>query len=301
MLSRVSADTFPGMREAETLPWPLISLSLAPRIAGEGARLLAALRALAAEDERLHVSGEPPAEIQLGGLSEDHLDATIAALRRDHGIDVMCGAPTVAFRETIASPSEVEYRQRVGQGFVSLTLRVKPMADLSVTISCGEGVPGDDGAAALREGIEQVLDKGLGWGFPVVGVAISVPAAEGFVEPATLRQVAAIAARQMIEQGCTILLEPIMDVTVTVPDGCADVLLADLGTRRADVLARRHDGEPAIFEALVPLINLFGYSNSLRALSGGRGSFTLRYACYRPAPRHLGRDPPPAMAAALRA
>ncbi len=299
MLTRVSAATLRGMSEAETLPWPLISLSVGPRIAGEGERLLVALRALSAEDERLHVSGEPAAEIQLGGLSEDHLDATIDALRRNHGVEVTCGSPAVAFREIIAGPTQVDYRHRVGQGFVSLTLRVHPVAGLSVSISGGEGALGTDGAAALREGIEQMLGKGLRWGFPVVGVAISVVPAECCADLATLRRVGEIATRQAIEQGGVVLLEPILAAMVTVPNAHAEVVVADLAKRRGELLARRLDGEVCVVETYVPLINLFGYRNSLRAMSGGLGTFTSRFACYRPAPLQTDNDPPPAAAMAL--
>jgi elongation factor G len=289
------------MSETATAPWPLVTLPVAPHIGSEWGRLLTALRVLAAEDKSLHVSGETPAEIQLGGLSEDHLDASIDALRRNHGVEVTCGPPTVAFRETIARPMDLEYRHRIGQGFVSLTFCVHPVAGLSVSIRGGEGALGTDGAAALRKGIEQVLGKGLRWGFPVVGIAISAVPAEGCADLATLRRVGEIATRQAIEQGGVVLLEPILAATVTVPNAHAEMVVADLATRRGEVLARRDDGEVSVVEMHVPLVNLFGYRNSLRELSGGLGTFTSRFACYRPAPFQIDNDPSPAAAMALRA
>ncbi|MGQ3353815.1 MAG: hypothetical protein ACT6XY_15725 [Phreatobacter sp.] len=288
------------MSETPAAPWPLVNLPVSPLIESERERLLTALRALASSYPGLHVSGENTVEIQLGGISEIDLDAAIGALRRDHGIEVACGAPTVAFRETIARPMDLERRQRIGEGFMSLTFRVHSLASLSVSIIGADVALGADGAAALREGIELALGKGPGWGFQMAGMAISVVAAEGRTDAATLRRMGETATRQAIQRAGVVLLEPILAVTVTVPDASTEVVLADLAKRRGEVLAQQHDGEVSVVETHVPLINFFGYSNSLRKWSGGLGTFTSRFACYRPAPSQLQDDPPPAAAMTLR-
>ncbi|PTM61748.1 TetM/TetW/TetO/TetS family tetracycline resistance ribosomal protection protein [Phreatobacter oligotrophus] len=289
------------MRESNPVPWPLINLTLTPRTEDALERLHTALRILAAEDERLQISSLAPAEIQLGGVSEDHLDAAVDALRRVHGVEVMCPAPTVAFRETIARPMEVECRQRVGNSMLSLTIRVEPTASLSVTVS-GEAVSlGAGDAVALREGIEYAVGNGPGWGLPVAGVAITVLAAETLGDPVAVRRVAETATREAIERGGIVLIEPILSVTVTAPDAVSALVVADLVRRRGQDVVRRQDGAASVVEADVPLINLMGYRNSLREISGGLATLTSRYARYRPAPPHLDDDPPPVAAMALRA
>lgn len=289
------------MRESEPVPWPLINLTLSPKIEGTGEHLLAALEALASEDKGLWILRQAPAEIQLGGLSEDHLDATVDALLRLHGVEVTCTALTIAFRETIARPMDMEYRRRVGESMLSLTIRVRPIASLPVTINGDAVAVGADHAAALREGIEHAVVNGPGWGLPLAGVAITALAAEARGDSAAVRRVAETATREVIERGGVVLLEPILSVMVTVPDALAALVVADLVTRRGQDVVRRQDGAASIVEARVPLIGLMGYRNSLRALTGGHATFLSRYAGYRPAPPHLDGDPSPVAAMALRA
>lgn len=286
------------MRDAVTVSWPLIDVPVNPRRAGDRPRLKALLLAMAEADPRLHISEEAAGEVRLGADSEQTLDAAMARLD-ENGIAVECGAPAIAFKETIGRAVEVSYRHRLGSTFLSLTIRAEPLPSLAILTRVVDSDLSARSAATMREIVSDVLTRGAGWGYPVVGMSLRILEADDPSDRGALSRLVTDAARQVLEQGVPVLLEPVMFVRVIVPPDFAASVSAELMKRRAEDLARQAEGPETTVTARTPLINLLGFGNSLRELSAGRGAPQSHLQGYFPVP--VDREPPPAAAMAWRA
>jgi elongation factor G len=237
----------------------------------------------------------------LKGVSELHLDAKLDALRRTYNIDARVGAPQVAFRERITQPAEAEFtykKQSGGSGqFAAVKLRIEPnesgkgyqfgseIADSAMPMKY---IPG------VEKGIESVLPSGVVAGFPVVDVKVELIDGKYHdtdSSPMAFEIAARAAFRVALQKARPVLLEPIMKAEVVTTEDCIGPIIDDLNLRRARIEGQDMRGNAAVIRATVPLMNMFGYANKLRAMSEGRAAFTLQFDHYAPAP--LPEDDPP--------
>jgi elongation factor G len=292
----------------------VIEIAIEPKSKADQKKLGEALAKLAMEDPSFHVSTDPESgQTILKGTSEEHLDAKVGFLKRD-GIDANIGAPQVAFFERITERVEHSYthkRQtgRTGQ-FAAVTLVVAPNEpgkgyEFESKIVGGavpkEYIPG------VAKGLESVLSSGVVAGFPVVDVKVQlIDGKHHDVDSSALAFEIATRAcfREALQKGKSVLLEPIMKVEVVTPADCARAVIDDLKLRRSQLTGQDTRAGVVGIDAMVPLMNMFGYASPLRQKSDGRATFTMRFDHYAATPPNVSSpndDPPFRPAIGMRA
>ena len=281
----------------------IIEIAIEPKTKADRAKLDAALAELAAKDSSFCVSTDHESgQTILKGVSELHLDNKIEALKRVYNVDANIGAPQVAFRERVTKRVEHSYthkKQSGGTGqFAAVTLIVEPNEagkgfEFESKIVGGavpkEYIPG------IEKGLESVLSSGVVAGFPVVDVKVQLIDGKFHdVDSSVLAfEIAARACfRQALQMGRSVLLEPIMKVEVVTPVDYLAVVTHDLNLRRAQFESQGINRNGVVLGAKVPLMNMFGYLNSLHSISRGRGAFAMQFDHYAEAPPNGGGDPP---------
>jgi translation elongation factor EF-G len=294
-------NPFSVANEVYTQP-RLVEIAIEPKSKADEEKLDIALARLAAEDATFEVSMDHESgQTILKGLSELHLDAKLDVLRQAFNIDARVGAPQVAFRERITRSAEVEYTHKKQSGrfgqFAVVKLHVEPNEpgkgyQFESKIA-GDAVPVEY-IPGVEKGIASVLSSGVVAGFPVVDVKVElIDGKYHDVDSSALAfEIAARAAfREALRKAKSVLLEPIMKVEVVSPEDCIASLITDLNLRRGEIQRRDMRGNVTVINAMVPLMNMFGYVNSLRSMSRGRAAFTMQFDHYAPAP--LPEDDPP--------
>ena len=262
-----------------------------------------ALAELATEDPSFRVASDRESgQTILKGMGELHLDSKVEIIRRSYKLDVNIGAPRVAFRERVTKRAEVKCthrRQTGGTGqFAEVSIVVEPNQpgkgyEFESRIVNGavpkEYIPG------VEKGLRSVLNCGVVAGFPVVDVKVQlVDGSYHDVDSSALAfEIASRAAfREALQKGRSVLLEPIMKVEVVNPDDCTGAVIGDLNLRRGEIQRQDMRGNASVVTAMVPLMNMFGYVNSLRAISRGRAAFTMQFDHYADVPLPPDDDPP---------
>ena len=298
------------MPDAIHPPPLLVEMAIEPKSKAEQQKLSAALAKLCADDPLFRVSLDPESGLTvMRGQSEDHLDDKVDMLKDTYKVDANIGAPQVAFRERVTKRAEYCYthkKQTGGTGqFAAVTLVVEPhhpgkgyefeskIVDGSVP---NEYIPG------VEKGIESVLSSGVVAGFPVVDVKVQLIDGKYHDVDSSARafEIATRACfREALQLGKSVLLEPIMKVEVVTPNEYAQAVIDDLRLRRGEIECGRPN--VATVNAVVPLINMFGYASTLQRMSRGRAAFTMQFDRYAPAPPLPHDDPPFRPAIGMRA
>ncbi|WP_204048191.1 elongation factor G [Microbispora siamensis] len=271
---------------------PVVSVAVEPRGSGDADRLATALARMSDEDPSLSVRADPETgQTLLSGMGELHLEVAVEKLRRAHGLDVAVGRPRVAYRETVVrGVSGLLYRhvkQDGGAGqFAHVVLDVEPLEHdagfvFRSTVTGGR-VPREY-VGAVEAGCRDALAEGPLGGHPVTGLRVTLT--DGATHPKdssemAFRTAGRLALREALRAGEMAVLEPLAEVTVTVPEDAVGGVLGDLAARRGRVTGSAARAGTVVVTASVPLAELFGYATRLRGRTQGRGSFTSRPAGY---------------------
>lgn len=291
----------PVILEKMEFPDPVIEIAIEPKSKADQEKLGVALAKLAAEDPSFRVSTDQESgQTILKGMGELHLDIKVDILKRTYKVDANIGAPQVAFRERITKKAEVDYthkKQTGGTGqFAAVSIVVEPNEpgkgyEFESKIVGGavpkEYIPG------VEKGIESVLGAGVVAGFPVVDVKVQlVDGKYHDVDSSALAfEIASRAAfREALQKGKSILLEPIMKVEVVTPEDYTGSVIGDLNSRRGQIQGQDMRGNANVINAMVPLMNMFGYVNNLRSMSQGRATFTMQFDHYAEAPANVSAE-----------
>ncbi len=281
----------PMQLEGLAIPEPVMAVALEPKGAHDQERLSAALHRLALEDPSLRVgvdteTGRPLIE----GMGELHLEITIGKLASEHRVDVRAAAPSVAYRGTLGRAVEVEQRfvhQNGGHGqFAHVVVAFAPRERGAGFVFVDEtrgGVIPREFVPAVDKGIRAALARGLRGGPPLVDVSARLldgSAHSRDSSAASFEIAGSLALQQAAERAGVQTLEPIMEVEVTVPEPSLGDVLGDLGARRGQVRDLGQRSGARVVVAHVPLAEMWGYAGRLRAMSSGRGSFTMTPAFY---------------------
>jgi len=281
----------------------LVEIAIEPRSKADQDKLGVALAELATEDSSFRVSTDRESgQTILKGMGELHLDRKVEIIRRSYKLDVNIGAPQVAFRERVTQRAEVSYthkKQTGGTGqFAGVSIVVEPNQpgkgyEFESKIVGGavpkEYIPG------VEKGLNSVMGSGVVAGFPVVDVKVQlVDGRYHDVDSSALAfEIASRAAfREALQKGRSVLIEPIMKVEVVTPDDCTGAVIGDLNLRRGQLQGQDISGNASVVTAMVPLMNMFGYVNDLRAISRGRATFTMRFEHYADVPLPPDDDRP---------
>ncbi|WP_424215271.1 elongation factor G [Streptomyces sp. BI20] len=289
------APAHPVVLEPPTTADPVVSIAVEATKAGDSGRLAAALARLTEEDPSLTAGTDPESgQTLLSGLGELHLEVAVTRLRTDHGIALSTGRPRVSHRETVTEGiTGFVYRhvkQDGGAGqFAHLVLDVAPGEEPGLVFAStvtGGRVPAEFVRAA-EAGCREALAEGPLGGHPVTGVRVTLTDGSTHVKDSSdqaFRTAGRLGLRAALRACAMTLLEPIAEVTVTVPEEFLGAVLGDLGARRGRVLGTTTRAGHSVVTASVPVAELFGYATRLRGRTQGRGGFTTRPLPHAPVP-----------------
>jgi elongation factor G len=287
--------------ESISFPEPVIGVAIEPKTKADQDKLSIALNKLAEEDPTFKINTDPETgQTIISGMGELHLEIIVDRLLREFKVDANIGKPQVSYRETITRDTEVEgkyIRQSGGRGqYGHAVVHFYPN-------EFGRGFEFVDkikGGTIPREyikpiemGIIDAMQSGELAGYPVVDVkAVLLDGSYHEVDSSDLafRIAGGKAFREAMTKGAPILLEPIMDVEVVVPDEFMGEVIGDLNSRRGKVFSVLLRNNMRIIKAVVPLALMFGYATDLRSKTQGRATFTMQFKKYEPVPENVGNE-----------
>jgi elongation factor G len=269
---------------------PVISAAIEPRTLAEKDKLDLALGKMVDEDPTFRVREDPDTgQTLIHGMGELHLDIIIDRLRREYNLEAAVGKPQVVYRETISRTAEEEARfQRQledSEIYGHARVRVRPLERgagkrFRAEVPATPPVPAEIVAAAL-EGAQEASSSGPAGGYPledVEVVLVGIDYRDGASTPIGHKIAGSEALRQALKEAGPTLLEPIMQVEVTVPEEFMGEVLGDLNARRGQIENVGFRGQKRVIDAKVALQRMFGYSTNLRSLTQGRANFTMQFA-----------------------
>ncbi|WP_329125566.1 elongation factor G [Streptomyces sp. NBC_01465] len=289
------APDAPLLLEPPVVPDPVVSVAVEAVRGTDTGRLADALARLTEEDPSLRARTDPETgQTLLSGMGELHLEVAVEKLRRAHTLDVTVGRPRVSYRETVVrGVSDLTFRhvkQDGGAGqFAQIVLDVLPYDAGHFTFEStvtGGRVPREF-VRAVESGCRDALTAGPLGGHPVTGVRVVLTDGATHAKDSSdlaFRTAGRLALREALRSAAMALLEPVAEVTVTVPEDAVGSVLGDLAARRGRVSGSTVRGATAVVTATVPLAELFGYASRLRSRTQGRGTFTTRPTGYAPVP-----------------
>jgi elongation factor G len=294
----ICAETSPLLLEAIQFPTPVVNLSVFADSGENNEKLWKALAKLAEEDPTFFVHLDPESnEIIISGMGELHLEIIVDRLQREFGVTVETDAPQVAYRERIAAPVEHEQKyvkQSGGKGhYAHIIFTIEPLEPgkgFEFVDKVVGGRVAREFVTAVRKGVEEAMNKGVYAGFPVLDFRFT--ALDGSQHPVDSNKMdfqmcGSIAFHKACHKAGMKLLEPIMAVSVVTQEKYAGGVTGNLCSKRGQITGMSMQGNAHVIKALVPLVNLFGYSNELLTLAQGRASFTMHFAHYEVVPSGL--------------
>ncbi|WP_029512709.1 elongation factor G [Mycoplasmopsis iners] len=305
--STTTGDTLVGEKspryilEKMVFPEPVISQALEPESKDAMEKLALGLQKLAAEDPTFRTyTDEETGQTIIAGMGELHLDIIVDRLRREHNVKAKVGAPQVSYRETITKAAEVEgkhVKQSGGKGqYGHVWIKFEPNPDQGfefIDKIVGGKIP-KEYIKPIQKGLEDKMAAGILAGYPMIDVKATL--FDGSYHDVDSSEMAyKIAASKALtkakDQLGTVLLEPIMDVAVVIPEDYFGDVMGDLTRRRGQLQENetRNDGA-SIIRALVPLSEMFGYSTDLRSMTSGRGTYQMQFHHYEKCPKNIADD-----------
>jgi len=279
-------------------PNPIVSVAVHPVSQSDVAKLTTALNRLAAEDPTLQWHSEPATrQTILSGMGSVHVDIAVKKAQSKFGVNLTTSVPKVPYRETITRTNSAEYthkKQTGGAGqYARVFIRVESLGDDEAFEFDSEifgGAISGPFVTAVEKGCRQALQAGALAGYPMTGVKAIVY--DGKEHPVDSKEIAfQIAGREGFKKAALgagpVLLEPIYEVTVTVPSENMGDIMGDLNSRRARVLGMDQEGTKAIVKAEVPLAEMQTYTADIRSMTQGRGVFGMSFLRYGRVPVNL--------------
>ncbi|MGH7119988.1 MAG: elongation factor G [Acetobacteraceae bacterium] len=297
----LAAPQDPVVLERMAFPVPVIDISVEPRTKDGIDKMTLGLQKLAGEDPSLRLRTDPESgQTILSGMGELHLEIIIDRLKREYGVEADIGAPQVAYRETISRAHTQVYTHKKQSGGAGQYAEVKILFEPTERNGgivfenkvVGGSVP-KEYIPAVEKGIRAQADTGVLAGFPTVDFRFALLDGKYHdVDSSALAfEIAAKACfREGMKKAGPIILEPIMDVEVTTPQGHVGDVVGDLSRRRGLIQSQESSGSTIIVRAHVPLKEMFGYISDLRSMTKGRASFTMQFHHYDPVPRAIADE-----------
>ncbi len=279
-------------------PEPLFSVAVFPKTKADLDKLGSGLARLVEEDPTLRVErNTETSETILSGMGESHIHLAARRLADKFGVEILTEIPTIAYRETITKTAEAQGRhkkQTGGRGqFGDVWLRFEPLER-------GEGVQFESAifggsvpkqyVPAVEKGLYEIAEQGVIAGYPTVDLkCVLYDGSYHNVDSSEMafRIAAHLGFRAGIPKAVPVLLEPVAEVVVTVPENFMGDIMGDLNTRRARVLGMEQSRGNGVVTALVPLAEIQRYATDLRSMTQGRGMYTVEFSHYDIVPSHL--------------
>ena len=289
-----------GPLPALDLPGPAYTLAITPKARGDEENISSGLARLSEEDPTLHVERlEETKQLVIAGLGDVHLDVTLEKLKRKYGVEATTEVPRVAYRETVSGHSRVEGRhvkQSGGHGQYGIcVIEVAPTKR-------GEGFVWEDKIfggsipqnfrASVQKGIVDNMAKGVVAGYPMVDVRVTL--VDGKFHQVDSNDMAfQIAGSMAIRKGALdagpVLLEPVVEADIRVPEKNLGAIMSDINGRRGKILGTEPDDGYEKVRATVPEHEMLRFALDLRSITQGRGTFQQKFSHYDEMPQHLAK------------
>jgi elongation factor G len=295
-------DDHPIILEAMKFPNPVIDVAIEPKTKADQDKLAIALQKLSEEDPtfRVHTDAETSQTI-ISGMGELHLEIIVDRMMREFKVDANIGRPQVAYRETIRKRVEkVEgkfIRQSGGKGqYGHVVINMEPSgpgAGFVFEDKIVGGVIPREYIAPVEQGIKEALENGVLAGYPMVDVKVELVYGsyhEVDSSEMAFKIAGSMAFKEAAKRAQPVLLEPMMNVEVVVPDAYMGDVLGDLSSRRGKIGGMTQRGEAQVIAATVPLAEMFGYSTKLRSMSQGRAVYSMEFAHYEEVPKSKAEE-----------
>ncbi len=292
----VTGDTLcdpkhPMRLESLDSPEPVIGIAIEPKSTADSDKMLKALERLEKEDPTFKVKYDSETgQTIISGMGELHLDIIVDRMLREFRVAANVGKPQVSYRETVsakASAEKIFHRETEKlKQFAQVALEVEPWeGNLGLQFECkfGTDVISAEFARAIKLGVEEGMASGTIAGFPVIGLKVKVIGVKvdpELSEASAFKVAAAMALREAIQKAQPVLLEPMMDVEVVVPEDYLSNIITDLNSRRANINNVGMRGHLQVVDALAPLSEMFGYTTQLRSISQGRATSSMKFSSY---------------------
>ncbi|MBA7620706.1 Elongation factor G [subsurface metagenome] len=279
-------------------PKPVFSGAVHPKTKADLDKLGTALSRLSEEDPTLQVHRDNDTnETILSGMGETHLEVAMDKMHRKFGVGVMLETPKVPYKETITVPAKAEYKHKKQTGghgqYGHVLLELEPLPRGSgrefVDKVVGGRIP-KNYIPAVEKGVNEAVQEGVLARYPVIDIRTRVY--DGSFHPVDSSDICfkiagAGALKKGLSQGQPILLEPIMDIKVTIPEDYTGDIIGDLNTKRARVQGMNPQGGTNVIGAQVPLPEILRYAIDLKSITQGRGSYTVEFSHYEEVPLHI--------------
>ncbi len=287
--------------ERMDFPDPVISVAVEPKTKADQEKMGLALGKLAAEDPSFRVStDEESGQTIISGMGELHLEIIVDRMKREFKVEAEVGAPQVAYRETIRTSVEQEYKyakQSGGRGqFGHVFLKIEPLEPGSGYEFVDEikgGVVPKEFIGPVDKGIQEAMQRGIQAGYPVEDVKVTLY--DGSYHDVDSSEMAfklagSMGFREGAKKANPVILEPMMKVEVEVPEEFMGDVIGDVAKRRGQVSGMDDRAGNKIVNAFVPLSEMFGYSTDLRSMTQGRATYAMEFDHYEEVPQNVAKE-----------
>jgi elongation factor G len=282
------------------LPAPVMAFAFEPKSKGDEEKAASALRRLEEEDPTLDVHRDPDTGEQIiAGLTQVHVEVIVDRMKRRYGAEIELHPPRVPYLETIRKPAKAHGRykkQTGGRGqFGDCHIEIEPVeagAGFEFVNAIKGGVIPSGFIPAVEKGIEEAMQQGIMAGYPVKDLRVrlydgqhhSVDSSE-----MAFKIAGSMAFKQAAADAEPYLLEPIVRMTISVPEESVGDVVGDLNSRRGRPLGVEPKGTMTEIKAEIPMAEVLDYATDLRAITGGRGDYTMEFERYEEVPGHIAQ------------
>jgi len=294
-------EDHPVILESMEFPEPVINLAIEPKTKAGQEKMGVALAKLAEEDPTFRTwTDEETGQTIIAGMGELHLDIIVDRLLREFKVEANVGAPQVSYKETIKGNADVDHKYKKQSGgsgqYGHVKIRVSPNESGKgyefVNSVVGGSIP-KEYIPAVDAGIKGAMQAGILAGYQVVDVKVELY--DGSYHEVDSSEMAfkiagSMAFKEAMRKAEPILMEPIMKVAVIAPDEYLGNVIGDLSSRRGEIQGQETRPGTVQVDALVPLSEMFGYSNQLRSNTQGRGQYAMEPHSYREVPKNIAES-----------
>lgn len=279
-------------------PTPMVSLAVEPKSKQDLVRLSESLTKMADSDPTFRFTRErKTAELVISGMSQLHIDVVISRLKRKFEVGLNTKTPKIAFQETILGSSEGHHKHKKQTGghgqYGEVYLRVKPTergSGFTFTDSISQGRIPQQYIPAIEKGVRETLERGVLAGYPVVDLEVEV--FDGSYHdvdssPASFQLAGSKAFKKAFLAAKPALLEPVVNIEITVPSKFMGDITGDLNSRRGRIQGMDTQGNLQIVRALIPYMEITNYETQLRSVTGGEGSYSIEPSHYDALPHKI--------------
>jgi elongation factor G len=278
----------------------VLSVSVKPKSRTDEEKISGALQKLASEDPTFKVKMDTQTkELIISGMGDMHLEVMVSRLKSKYSVDVEIGVPKVPYKETIQKKAQVQgkyKRQSGGRGqYGDCWLELEPMPREKgfefVDKIVGGSIPRNF-IPSVEKGVREAMNTGVLSGCPVVDIRVTVY--DGSFHPVDSSDMAfqiagSMAFKKGQEEASPVLLEPIMNVEIIIPEEYMGSITGDLNSRRGRIIGMEQRTKTQVIKATAPLAEMLKYATEIRSMTGGRGTYSMRFSHYEEVPQKIAQ------------